>query len=103
MGKFQFLNSLLFLHIGSCILFCLHAVSIAEIPAIKFVNVTKEAGIDFAHFSGAFGQRYMPETMGAGCGFLDFDNDGLLVIILLTGKNGKTISNRIIHLYSIAT
>ena len=89
MGKFQFLNSLLFLHIGSCILFCLQAVSIAEIPAIKFVNVTKEAGIDFAHFSGAFGQRYMPETMGAGCGFLDFDNDGLLDIIFINGKEWK--------------
>lgn len=48
----------------------------AEIPAIPFADVTKEAGIDFVHESGAYGDKLLPETMGSGCAFLDYDNDG---------------------------
>ena len=56
-------------------------------PAVKFVDVTNQAGIDFRHFTGAAGKRYMPETMGAGCAFLDFDNDGNLDLLLVNGKS----------------
>ena len=54
---------------------------------VKFVDVTKEAGLDFKHFTGAFGKRYMPETMGSGCAFLDFDNDARLDILLINGMS----------------
>ncbi len=56
---------------------------------VRFVDVTKQAGLDFKHFTGAFGKRYMPETMGSGCAFLDFDNDSRLDIILINGKSWK--------------
>ncbi len=46
------------------------------IPAVKFVDITKEAGIQFRHFNGAFGDKLLPETMGAGVAFIDYDNDG---------------------------
>ena len=46
------------------------------IPDVKFVNITKEAGIQFRHFNGAFGEKLLPETMGAGVAFLDYDGDG---------------------------
>ncbi len=45
-------------------------------PAVEFVDVTAEAGIDFVHVNGARGNRMLPETMGGGVAFLDFDNDG---------------------------
>src|SRR3954462_10751210 len=45
-------------------------------PAIKFKNVTAEAGISFTRESGARGEKLLPETMGSGCAFFDFDNDG---------------------------
>jgi hypothetical protein len=44
--------------------------------AIEFTDVTNEAGIRFRHNNGASGKKYLPETMGAGAAFLDYDNDG---------------------------
>ena len=60
-----------------------------------FTDVTASAGIRFRHDAGATGQKYLPETMGAGCAFFDYNNDGWLDILLLNGKplsaaeNGK--------------
>src|SRR5438552_272315 len=48
----------------------------APLPAVKFVDVTKESGITFSHFNGAFGDKLLPETMGAGAAFFDYDGDG---------------------------
>jgi hypothetical protein len=48
----------------------------AEMPSVKFADVTKEAGITFVHNNGAYGDKLLPETMGSGMAFLDFDNDG---------------------------
>src|SRR6266498_1721666 len=45
---------------------------------IQFTDVTEQAGIHFQHNSGAFGQKYLPETMGNGACFLDYDDDGKL-------------------------
>jgi hypothetical protein len=50
---------------------------------VRFVEVTDEAGIDFRHFNGARGKRLLPETMGAGCAFVDFDWDGDQDIVLV--------------------
>ena len=41
-----------------------------------FTDVTAAAGIRFRHISGAFGKKYLPETMGSGVAFLDADGDG---------------------------
>jgi len=46
------------------------------LPPIPFRNITSEAGIDFVHHSGARGDKLLPETMGGGCAFFDYDNDG---------------------------
>ena len=54
---------------------------------IKFTDVTDESGIRFQHFTGATGKRYMPETMGSGCAFLDYDADGNLDILFANGTN----------------
>ncbi|MFM7836668.1 MAG: FG-GAP repeat domain-containing protein, partial [Planctomycetaceae bacterium] len=47
-----------------------------EIPAIPFTEITQAAGIDFVHENGAEGEKLLPETMGGGGAFFDFDNDG---------------------------
>ena len=46
------------------------------IPSVKFVDITKEAGITFLHNNGALGEKLLPETMGSGVAFLDYDRDG---------------------------
>jgi len=55
---------------------------------IQFKDVTEEAGLgEFKHENGAFGAKWFPETMGAGGGFIDYDNDGLEDILLVGGNN----------------
>jgi enediyne biosynthesis protein E4 len=48
--------------------------------------VTAAAGIRFRHTTGGFGRKLMPETMGSGCAFWDYDGDGRLDILLLNGR-----------------
>ena len=54
---------------------------------IEFTDVTAEAGIRFKHNSGAFGKKYLPETIGSGGAFLDYDNDGWQDILLVNSKD----------------
>ncbi len=60
-------------------------------PDIGFhlTDVTGQAGIRFHHNSGAFGAKYLPETLGPGCAFLDYDGDGWLDILLVNGTAWK--------------
>ena len=51
--------------------------------SVQFTDVTDTAGIRFVHHNGAFGKKWMPETTGSGCAFLDFDNDGWEDILLV--------------------
>ena len=54
---------------------------------VQFSDVTRDAGICFQHNSGAFGKKYLPETLGAGCAFFDYDNDGWLDVLLVNGMD----------------
>ncbi len=53
----------------------------------RFEDVTARAGLAFQHNNGAFGGKYLPETMGSGCAFLDYDNDGWQDILLVNGTD----------------
>jgi hypothetical protein len=63
---------------------------------IEFVDITSLAGMHFKHNSGAFGKKYLPETMGSGVCFIDYDNDGWQDIFLVNSmdwpehKTGKS-------------
>jgi hypothetical protein len=56
-------------------LLALGAGALAQDAGVRFVDVTAASKISFKHTSGAFGQKYLPETMGSGVAFLDFDGD----------------------------
>jgi hypothetical protein len=51
------------------------------------VDVTKSAGLTFTHNSGAFGKKYLPETLGPGVAFIDYDGDGWQDLFFTNGKD----------------
>jgi hypothetical protein len=57
-----------------------------EPPKTPFTDITRAAGIDFVHENGAYGDKLLPETMGGGCAFLDYDNDGDADILLINSQ-----------------
>jgi enediyne biosynthesis protein E4 len=59
----------------------------AASPGFRFVDVTSSSGIQFQHNSGAFGGKFLPETLGSGCAFLDYDRDGWQDILLINGMD----------------
>src|ERR1700745_4078186 len=59
----------------------------AHAQQITFRDITAQAGIQFKHNNGAFGKKYLPETIGPGCAFIDYDNDGWPDILLVNGQN----------------
>lgn len=73
----------------------------AQTARPTFTDVTKVAGIHFVHENGAFGRKYLPETMGAGGAFLDADSDGWQDILLVNGTSwpGRPASKAVMALY----
>ncbi len=61
------------------------ATDVTPMAALRYVDVTADAGIDFVHESGAYGEKLLPETMGAGAAFLDHDGDGDPDLLLVNG------------------
>jgi hypothetical protein len=53
----------------------------------RFVDVTSAAGIHFQHYTGGFGAKYLPETMGSGCAFIDYDADGWPDLLFVNGMD----------------
>src|SRR6266508_4545287 len=70
---------------------------------VRFVDVTAAAGIRFHHDAGHSPEKYLVETMGSGCAFLDYDQDGLLDIFFVNGgptpayQAGSTLRNALYH------
>jgi len=55
--------------------------------AVTFRDITQKAGIHFVHNNAAFGKKYLPETMGPGVAFIDYDNDGWPDIFIVNGMD----------------
>ena len=68
---------------------------------IQFRDVTAQSGIHFTHNNGAFGKKWLPETMGPGVAFIDYDNDGYPDILLVNGEDwpGHAKAPSIMRLY----
>ncbi len=56
-------------------------------PGFTLTDVTAAAGLQFHHNSGAYGGKLLPETLGSGCAFLDYDADGWQDILLINGMD----------------
>ena len=63
------------------------APALGQSAGIRFTDVTKAAGIQFVHNNGAYGQKYLPETMGPGCAFIDYDGDGWQDVLLINSED----------------
>ena len=61
---------------------------------ILFEDITRQSGIHFVHHTGGFGRKYLPETMGPGCAFIDYDNDGNPDILLINGMDFSSHKTR---------
>jgi hypothetical protein len=71
------------------------------LPSIPFTDITTAAGIDFVHVNGAYGDKLIPETMGSGLAFFDYDNDGDPDLYLVNSSywpdkaDGRTTTGRL--------
>jgi hypothetical protein len=54
---------------------------------VTLQDVTAKAGIRFVHNNGAFGKKFLPETVGPGVAFIDYDHDGWPDIFLVNGTD----------------
>jgi len=59
----------------------------ATTTGVRFEDVTRTAGIHFVHNNGSFGKKWLPEAMGPGVAFIDYDNDGWQDILLVNGMD----------------
>jgi hypothetical protein len=59
---------------------------------VRFTDITARSGIRFRHDGAHTAEKYLVETMGSGCAFLDFDQDGFLDVLLVNG--GPTAAYR---------
>jgi hypothetical protein len=68
---------------------------------VTFRDVTQQAGIRFVHNNGAFGKKFLPETLGPGVAFIDYDQDGWPDIFLVNGMDwpGHTGKHSLAKLY----
>jgi hypothetical protein len=63
---------------------------LAQAPApigFQLVDVTNASGLQFRHNSAAYGGKLLPETLGSGCAFIDYDADGWPDILLVNGMD----------------
>ena len=61
------------------------AIGTRAAAGLRLIDVTASAGLAFEHFTGAFGRKYLPETLGSGVVVFDADGDGFEDLLLLNG------------------
>jgi hypothetical protein len=59
--------------------------ALSAVAPVKFVDVAQAAGIAFQHDNAASSDKYLIETMGSGCGWIDYDQNGLFDLYLVNG------------------
>ena len=54
-------------------------------PTIRFDERAADVGVAFVHVNGAGGRKWMPETMGGGVAVFDYDRDGRMDLLFVSG------------------
>lgn len=71
------------------------ALRLAPSPnRVRFLDVAASANIHFRHDNAASPEKYLIETMGAGCGWIDYDQNGLLDLYLVNSAATRLYSPR---------
>src|SRR3984957_1677376 len=70
-----------------------HTIS-SQSSAVTFVDVARPSGITFQHDNTASSEKFLIETMGSGCGWIDYDQDGLLDLYLVNGAATRVYTPR---------
>ena len=63
------------------------AFDLSHAQSVHLADRTLESGIDFVHSDGSSGQRYIVETVASGLATFDFDQDGWIDILFLSGTS----------------
>jgi hypothetical protein len=63
------------------------AIGTARSAGFSLIDATTASGLRFEHYTGAFGRKYLPETLGSGVAVLDADTDGKQDVLLLSGTS----------------
>jgi hypothetical protein len=72
---------------GAAVSFELPGVQAQQGTGFQLTDVTRAAGLTFRHNNGAYGGKLLPETLGSGCAFVDYDADGWPDILLINGMD----------------
>jgi hypothetical protein len=72
---------------GAALSFEVPGVHAQQAPGFQLTDVTRAAGLTFRHNNGAYGGKLLPETLGSGCAFVDYDADGWPDILLVNGMD----------------
>ena len=72
---------------GMAVLVGLMVAESVPVASPAFTDVTAQAGIKFVHNSGRAGKKFLPETLGSGCAFIDLDGDGWPDILMINSKD----------------
>ncbi len=71
-------------------------VAAVSLPSdVVFTEVSSASGIDFVHHNGRSGKKYLPETLGSGGAFFDYNNDGLADIFLVNSRPWSAGTERV--------
>ena len=60
--------------------------------SVNFLDIARSSGITFQHENAASAEKYLIETMGSGCGWIDYDQNGLLDLYLVNGASTRAHS-----------
>ena len=52
-------------------------------PPVTFEDITQKSGIRWVHNNAQSDARHIPEAVGPGCAFIDYDNDGWMDILFI--------------------
>lgn len=77
------------------------ALALSLAAQVTFTDITSQAGINWKHNAGKAGKKWLPETMGPGCAFVDLDNDGYPDIVLINSRSwtpGRTKSTSALYM-----